>query len=364
MKTIFTTTRKTSPSRARITEIDANLLHFLAKFPAADAQSLTYLNYRNSGPKNVGDHCFPGRDAVERRLRKLEKLGAINRFRNPITGTTHYGVTPLGAEAAAFYGHEVGTWGSIKGLAISRLEHYRSVALVAAQLISPSQVVASKLGVEPLSIYQIVGERELRQPYDEAMQIIKIGKDRGTHSGLFTDYRRDLLATAIEQVKQHVIAPHELVSTYPALLTAGRAPTESNPTKPIHQPDLAIICDTQETRNLHQSKARNILVEVELSAKSAKEYEEILRTLKSEFRQQFAYERGVYFTNSKAIANLIRKVDRTVGTNLIADKLLTIEPIDTSNNTVFGVPRRVQITPHPAATNIVPITEEPMPRLS
>lgn len=314
---------KQNDTRARITERDALYLGFLTKFPAADAEALSYLATRQSNPFGAPEGQLTDPSGVEKRLQKLVKIGAATRFRNPISGTKHYGATALGNEAAMFYGHESTSWQTIEGLSISRLEHYRNIALIAAQFASPINYFKDSLGVEAVQFEQLISENEIRKPYDQVRQFLKKQHERGEGNGSFGTYRKALARRAVEEVQDKKLAITEIVSTYPQLLTLGTTDNEASKMKPIHQPDFAVrLDDTQRTQ-----RGKNLLIEVELHQKAPEDYERILRTLRHEFASGTAYERAVYFTGTDAIANALKRTDKAAETNLIENKRLVILPI-------------------------------------
>lgn len=311
-------------TRARITERDATYLAFLAKFPAADSEALSYLTVRESNPFGAEAGQLTAPSGIDKRFQKLIKLGAATKFRNPISGTNHYGITALGHEAALFYNHDIPVWRTTEGLSISRLEHYKNIALVAAQLLSPVPQFTKELNMNSVSSDQIISENQMRAAYESVNKLLKTQTETGTDFG---SYRKSLSSRIIEDVKAGKLNFAEVLTYYPALWTIGTVKNSASKMKPIHQPDIAINLDS--TR---RGKANNLLIEVELSAKSPAEYERILRTFKHEFNSGTAYARAVYFVNISSTAKLIKRMDEVAETNLIKSKQLVIIPIRGRNN--------------------------------
>jgi len=105
------------------------------------------------------------------------------------------------------------------------------------------------------------------------------------------------------------------------------------------------------------------LIEVELSQKSPAEYESILRTFRTEFAAGTAYEKAIYFTNSKGIYNAIKRADVAAGTDLIAKKRLLILPIEGRNGGRRTPPKRVVVPRGKAATVPSIEAEDALPNL-
>lgn len=336
-------------TRARITQRDAEILGFLGKYPAADAEALSYLSIKEKTPFGNGEGTLTEPSGVEKRLQKLVKLGAATRFRNPINGVNHYGTTALGNEAATIYGYPSTNWRTTEGLSISRLEHYRNIALIAAQFYSPINYFSKSLGIEAVPFESLISENELRKPYDNIRQFLKKKHEQGEGNGDFGTYRTDLMKRILEDANDGKIGYDELTTVYPQLLTLGTASNKASKMKPIHQPDFALRLDDYR-RTDRARKGKNWLIEVELSQKSPEDYERILRTFRHEFNSGAAYERAVYFVGTKAIANLIKRVDTAAETNLIQSGQLVILPIEGRDKTQRNTTRRVNVPKGKPAT--------------
>ena len=341
------TTNKTT--RARITERDAQILGFLGKYPAADAEALSYLSIKERTPFGNGEGTLTEPSGVEKRLQKLVKLGAATRYRNPINGINHYGTTALGNEAAVIYGYPSTNWRSTEGLSISRLEHYRNIALIAAQFYSPINYFEKKLGIRAVPFDSLISENELRKPYDTVQQLLKKKHEQGEGDGEFGTYRNGLLKRVVEDANQGKIEYSEMTAVYPQLLTLGTASNKASNMKPIHQPDFALRLDDFRRSDRDRS-GKNWLIEVELSQKSNEDYERILRTFRHEFASGAAYEKAVYFAGTQAIANIIKRVDHAAETHLIDSGQLVILPIQGRDKTQRNTTRRVNVPKGKPAT--------------
>lgn len=313
----------TPTTRAKITERDATYLAFLAKFPAADAEALSYLTTRSANPFGATEGELNNPAGITKRFQKLVNMGAASKFRNPITGQTHYALTALGHEASIFYGYEIPPYKPTKSMSISRLEHYRHIALVAAQMVSPVPQFKEALGIsEPFGFEALVGEDAMRTAFDPVHKLLakaEVPTDFGT-------YRKQLGKRIQEEVKAGHFEIVDVLGCYPQLWTLG-APSTLPGTKTIHQPDFALNLDESRT-----GKGKNVLVEVELSAKTPGEYEDILRTFKHEFSTGLTYACAIYFVNSKHVAQAIKRADSKAGTNLTGDGRLRIVPIHGRDN--------------------------------
>jgi hypothetical protein len=343
-------TNPTKNTRARITQRDAIYLAFLAKFPAADAEALSYLAYRGDNPWVGGDE-LPTPSGITRKMTKLTQLGAVSRYRNPLSGVSHYGLTPLGHEAVTFYGYDIPTWRGIKGLSISRLEHYRNIALVAAQLVSPTAPLASELrlpGALPLEL--LVSENEMRSAYDTIARQLASLREEGKAGATYAAYRYRTAEKLLAEADAGDVEHAEIVARHPELLTIATPATKNPDThKPIHQNDLAIRLDDM-ARSAKQPRTTNILVEVEIAMKKPEAYEQVMRTLRAEFSAGIAYQRAVYFCGTPAIAKRVRDADRNAGTGLIDKRRLLVLPITGRTPHPARQTERVTVPQEPAAT--------------
>jgi len=304
---------------ARITEKNAELLAFAAAFPGATTEAFSVLNNREATRFAAGGE-LPTIGGTEKRLEKLVKLGALRKTRRPGSTVAQYGITKAGVAAAYSFGHDVNYPDPIDDTAFRTLVHYRFIAHVAAQLISPKGFFRNSLGIEPVSLGQLRSEKMMRATFDPVRRKLKENAESGK-SGDFGRWRDGALSGAERAANERRIGWSDIVEAQPALLTIGAPQREGTKLKAIHQPDIAVILDGSRT----DRSAKNILVEVELSKKSWTDYDSILATLKREFDLGTMYERAVYFTNNNEVSNLIRRVDASYG--LIGSGKLTILPL-------------------------------------
>lgn len=350
-----------STTKGRISEKDALYLGFLSKFPAADCEALSYLAVREENPFGAPAGELNSPAGVKKRMQKLERMGAVQRYTNPINRVNHFGITPFGHEAALFFGIDSQGWRGIDGLSISRLEHFRMIALIAAKFASPVPQFEESLGIEPLELDQIVSENEMRVSFESVMRLIQQQQDKGQGDGSFGSYRKELAKRIIADAGSGRYKYSDLLNLYPQLWTLGTTASEdSQRTKPIHQGDIALrLDDTRRT----DARGRNWLIEVELSQKSPAEYENILRTFRTEFAAGTAYEKAIYFTNSKGIFNALKRADAAAGTDLITKKRLLILPIEGRNGGRKTAPKRVVVPRGKAATVPTIGGEDALPNL-
>lgn len=329
--------RKGTP-RARITEEDAVFLRFLGMFPGADAEALSLL--RNSKPTNLnpipkGLLSVRGAEAI---LRKLHKLGAVERFRHAGTGITSYGLTRDGFGYARGYGHELEHGATLNGISLERLSHYRMIAQVAALFISPAGYFEDSLGVNAVSMDQLITEHAMRGAYEPVKLGLQNRKKEGKSSD-FGTWRKAKLDAVITSVREGKLRTADMVEANPVLLTLGVPRVEGVKAKAIYQPDLAINLDQTRTGG----RSNNLLVEVELTRKSFEAYDSILRTIKAETERPFVYSRAVYFTVGNSVENLLRKVDAAGDYGLFASGRLSVLPITHRDGTPVQLNRRVVV---------------------
>lgn len=323
--------KRAGSPRARITAENAHYLAFASLFPAANSEAYSVLANRQDSNLGRLSGGLPTVASTENKLRKLHKLGTLDRFRQATTGDYLYGITPLGNGYAQEFGYGIGKPEPIVGLSLERLNHYKMIAHVAAQLASPQGFFKDSLGLEPVSIENLYTEQAMRRPFSQVKRML----DEQAKQGKPTDFgrwRTTKLQEAIQQVKDGKLDWSDLIEAYPVLLTLGQPQREGMKSKVIHQPDLAIILD----QDRDEPRSKNIMVEVELSKKTWQAYDAILATLKAELDKPYIYSRAVYFTVGTQIPTLLKKVDAAGEYNLISSGKLIILPIrDREGNAII-----------------------------
>lgn len=314
--------RRAGSPRARVTPENAHFLAFASLFPAANSEAYSVLTNRQDSNLGRLTGGLPTVASTENKLRKLVKLTALDRFRQATTGQHLYGITPLGNGYAQEFGYGLGKPEPITGLSLERLNHYKMIAHIAAQLVSPAGFFKDSLGLDPLSLDNLVTEQALRRPYSQVKKMLDEQAKQGKPND-FGKWRAAKLNEAVQQVKDGKMEWSDLIEAYPVLLTLGQPQREGSTTKSIHQPDLAIVLD--QDRN--EARSRNILVEVELSKKTWQAYDAILATLKAELDKPYIYNRAVYFTMGTQVSTLLKKVDAAGDYNLIPSGKLVVLPI-------------------------------------
>lgn len=321
----------------RVTDGNAQWLAFAAKFPGADAEPFSVLRYRQESPLAPGGELITLR-GTENPLRKLVRLGCLDKFRNPATRRVHYGATELGVECAREYGWELVKPRGINNLSIERLTHYAAIAHVAAQFISPVGFFEDSLGIAPVRLEDVISENELRASYDPIKLQLQNAKNEGRSSD-FGRYRAEVMREAVAAVKDKRIEWSDLLTAHPELFTIGEPKREGSKAKHVHQPDFAVKIGESG----RGATAQNLLVEVEISKKSWEAYDSILATYAAELAKPLVYGRVVYFIQSRAIANLLQKVDAAGGYGLIESGKLVILPILHRDGTPLEKKNRVVV---------------------
>lgn len=349
--TISEPKRAKIPRGSQVTSGNARSLAFLGHFPAADSEALSMIAHRKESHSYPGG-VLPTVKGTEKRLLKLERLGVLDREKNPATGVNHYGITKNGIAAAWSYGYDMEHAATTHRLSYERLTHYRMIAHVAAQLVSPEGYFRNSLGIEPVALDQLWNERRMRTAFDPIKRKLEDERAKGQR-GSFADWRAKRLHAVLSEVKSAVEAAGDderkrktvaflkwssLVERHPELLTLGLAQTESDAGKLVYQPDLAVLRDERRTG----PKAQNLLIEVELSKKSWNGYDAILSTLAAELSKPFVYDRAVYFYVGTQIPTLIKKVDAAGEYDLIRSGRLVLMPLIDRNGTEIELQKRIE----------------------
>lgn len=317
--------------RARITELDAKILAFVGKFPGADAEALSILNFKQASPTSPAGNGFPSIHAIESRIRKLKKLGTIESYRHAGTGVTSYSLTKEGFGYARDYGYQMDGGRTLSGISVERLNHYRIIAHVAAQLTSPGAFFEQNLGISPVELSALVSENEMRASFQPAKNFLKDQKAAGKPND-FAKLRSHRIGQAFKAAESGSYSWSELVERNPVLFTVGQA------AKSVYQPDLAVNLDRTNRRD---QWGHNLIVEVELSKKSRDAYESILRTIKAETESAPVYSQAVYFTIGNGVGKILREIDKQHELGLFASNRLVVLPVLHRDGTPLQLHKRI-----------------------
>lgn len=326
--------RKGTP-RATITATDGAFLAFAGLFPGADEEAFSVLLYRQDSPMGAGGQ-LPSMSAIKSRLAKLRKMGVLAYVRHPMTGVNSYSLTKEGFEIARSFGYAMDPGRTLNGITMERLTHFRLIAHVAAQLLSPVGFFAENLGVNPVSLDQLANENEMRtafQPFREAMKAQKKAGQNANYEVL----RHEVAEEAFQEAQQGNLDWTQVINAYPTLMTLGLAGTGG---KAVHQPDLAVKLDAAERTD---RQGRNLMVEVELTPKSKAAYEQILATIKAELDSGIAYNQVAYFTVGTAVEKLLATIDRERGYGLFQSRQLAVLPLRHKDGSNLELANRIKL---------------------
>lgn len=326
-------TEPTTPpaiSGKRVTEGNARLLAFAGAFPGADSEAFSVLSARQDLMEKTGKMVLPTVKGTETRLRKLERLGVLEKYKSPFTKVNHYSLTHPGECAAWSFGYSLNNAASLDRVSKARATHYQMIAHVAAQLASPQGFFRESLGIEPVPFDALISEHQMRAAYEKVNKDLKKKKEAGEEHD-FGEWRLGALRQANQHVKDGLVSYADVVEAFPFLLTVGHPEIEGERFKSVHQPDLAVNLDAD--RNDRYGK--NLLIEIELSKKSWDDYHSILNTFRVELEHGFVYSRVVYFTSGPQVGTLLRKVDAAGEFGLFKSGRLVVLPLlDRSGNEI------------------------------
>lgn len=327
-----------APKGEHLTELNALYLAFLSKFPGADAEAISVLAHRQDYAAE-GKSLLPTVKGITKRLDKMRRIGAIERSLNSTTGVHHYSATEQGINALWSFGYNAEHGRIFDKISKSRANHYRMIAHVAAQFASPEGFFRDSLGIDPVdNLDCLVSENQMIAEYKPIEEMLKkAGKQ--AESNDYGRWRKTELEAALAEAGKGAIQWSDIVEAHPTLLTIGQPQRTGTETKAVHQPDIAVLRDNGRTG----VKAKNLLVEVELSKKSWDTYNSILKTLKMELEHGFIYERAVYFTVGQQVENLLKKIDHAKGYDLFKSGKLTVVPILDRNGTPVRFSNRISL---------------------
>jgi len=329
--------RKGTP-RARITERDIPIVYFLGHFPGADVETCSMLSTAKEmtfGTKKVGGG-LTSVATTRTRLDKLRRLGVVDWYRNPLTGDHSYGLTPAGLASLTSIGLPMSHGRSLRGLSVSRLPHYRAVALVAAKFASPAGYF-KRVGIDPVPLEKLVSENAMRAAYEPVKAELKAEKEAG-RSHDFGKWRAEKKAEVMALVTENKLSRTEILDAYPVLLTLGQQQGKGVIAKPVHQPDMVVNLDSD--RDEH---AKSILIEVERTPKSHDEYRRILATYSAELKSRDIAKRVFYFTLGTQVQTILKKIDADEGYRLFESGQLTVLPLTDRNGKKLSSTARITI---------------------
>lgn len=328
----MTTTKRRS--KERITEIDIAYLYFAGKYPGATAEALSLIRTTEPNRFTPGGE-LPQIRSLEQRLFKLVRLNSLQRYRNPLTGITHYGITEYGVQLLEASGLKT-TYRKLEGLSLERVQHYYLIAQIAAQFASPINYFDGKIpGATPIPLDRIISENEMRAAYEKVNQTLKENKTKGEGVIDFSDWRKLTHQELDRKIQQGLLQPGEKHTLEPALFTIATPKDNTTGAKHIHQPDIAIHLDHG------QQTASNWLIEIELTQKSNEGYKRILHTFANELRERQTYERVIYFTPKLGIKNRLQQIDNYEQLGLFASKRLQVLPIEHRDGTPIKLAKRI-----------------------
>lgn len=329
--------RKGTP-RARITQRDIPIVYFLGHFPGADAEACSMLNtakVMSFGDKTVGG-ALTSVATTKNRLDKLRRLGVVDWYRNPLTGDHSYGLTPVGLAAASEFGLPMEHGRSLRGLSVSRLPHYRAIALVAAKFTSPAGYF-KRAGIDPVPLEKLVSENAMRAAYEPVKAELKALKE-ASRSHDFGKWRAAKKDEVMALVNESKLSPSEILDAYPVLLTLGQPQGNGVMAKPVHQPDMVVNLDSDRTAH-----AKSIFIEVERTPKTHDEYRRILATYNAELKSRDIGQRVLYFTLGTQVQTILKKIDTDEGYGLFESGKLIVLPLTDRNGKKLAQTARITI---------------------
>lgn len=324
--------------RSRITQNDLPYLLFAGMFPGADVEAMSLLRHTQKSPVSEGGKLRTIKGTLIR-LKKLEELGALESYKSEITGTTHWGLTEGGylyAQYSDVLSENKLTIG-LSGMSLTRLNHYRMIALAAAKFVSPEGFFQQSLGMAPVDLLDLVSEPEMRReqlPIKD--ELAAVAKQQGTKAD-FGKWRINAIKESLKDIKDGHLGWHEIAALRPELWTIGQPYNEALPVKSTHWADFVV----DRSRLQKDRNGQSLLIEVELSKKSWKEYERILRTFFKEFQNPLIYQRVVYFTVSNEVETMLRRVDEKHEFGLFASKRLVVLPLTHRDGTPVKLKTRI-----------------------
>lgn len=330
--------RKGTP-RVRVTNRDAVLLAFLAKFRIATADSLSMLlkaeafPSRKGGPVNQPSGQCTSIDVTRKRLQKMEGLGLVLHKRL-WSGELYYTATKAGHAAAQDFGylyhpHEADRAGW-KDIDPEGIPHDLAVAAVAARFASEAQMMGN-LPVVPME--RLISEHQLRaavSPHEIRLANQRkednpsgFGLTQNAEAYFWGNYRHSRIGQLRHEAGDDLAEWEMLINDEPELFVLGHPTTTTeNIGAQKHFPDLVI----QREEHRDSKKPVSWIVEVERNRKRNGGYDTIVNTFAEEMKRGMI-AKICYATNSTEVRTALTRADRKMKTNLVERKLLQFMPI-------------------------------------
>lgn len=321
-----------------ITPTDREALGFLARFHGADTATVTQAllakpsRFDNDG---IERSIHPTQGVVNRRMLRLEQAGAIQAWRSPAAGITHYGILEGGKDALKMFNQAPPYEPrSIANKTGTSLMHDRDIANVAAQFMHGEYVdpeVTNLIGDEvPLEAF--ITDTQMHSA------VYKYRKESNGAS-LYQHITNTLARATTEQVSTPdfwVMHPELLVLTAPADVQTHEART--------HRPDMVLLTES----------GKRVAVEVERNIKPLTKYVDTMRLFTSTLRgyqikgstdRVAPVQRLVWLCADNGIKNAIKKAANAVDPSLISQGLVIIADLTRADGTPSSMRKQY---PHPA----------------
>lgn len=308
--------------RARATAKDAVKLAFIAISGVATDEAISMLQFADkTGYQGANDQLVSVK-TVARRLWQLNKMGYVHAW--SVNGRFVWTITEAGLAAAQSFGYlldELATPKDISGWTARSVQHKLSISMAMAHFVSPAGLLKESLGIDPVSLDDLIGEAHIVRAQDEIEK--DVFSRRNAHENItYGSERARIIREARERIGKGRLAWSDFMDSYPELWTIGQPPMDGARVLGKHDPDFAV--SREAGRGEH---SRSILVEVELSKKKRPQYEELLRTFQREVIDPVVYERIVYFTNIPSLETTLRSIDEAERFGLFASGRLVVLPL-------------------------------------
>lgn len=319
------TRRRKNPknyAHSQVSDIDANLLYVMIKFPLIDTCSASMLSQRQICFFNNQKNTIHSLSTTERRLRKLRKMGLVNYAR--VKNENLFSLTPLGAAHAQAHFDQFQPVIKADKITFQLARHHQMIARTVAQLTDPRGTFVEKLNLKIPKIENFCNETMMRQAQNNA-------KRKGEK---WIDTRKNLLTEIKNAIENHNLTKEEAFTLYPQTLVVGGNP--DNGEHAILYPDAALLAQTKSGETVR------IALEIELHKKTIDGYKKKLRTWQRELSQgNIIYDYVFYFTDDvKGLSRVMKIAEKTSGTNVIESKRLLILPIVDRDHKPISKPKR------------------------
>lgn len=306
--------------RRHATKKDAKKLAFIAIAGAATASTISRIEFAEKTGYQESEGVLVSAGTVTNRLWELAKMGYVDAWL--VNRSFVWTITEDGIAAAQGYGYlidDIVTPKDLNGWLPRSVQHVLAVGVAMAMFLSPVGEMREALGIEPVSLGDIVSEPHIKRGQADLEADVYRRRKAG-EDVTYGAERKRLIREARENIRAGRLSWDFFMEAYPELWTTGQPSTPGSKAMGQHDPDFAIALLSARVGERSAAKC----VEVEITKKSFPDYERILSTMHPELLDPVVYESYVYITTIPSLEETLRAVDAKLGLGLFDSGRLVV----------------------------------------